>query len=71
MPTMTLTLDDDDYAAIQRAITHYQTTQRWDDEEGGVMLPDGESCLAGAILAECCRDLEEYRALYNAEHPRS
>jgi hypothetical protein len=38
--------------------------------KSGTILPDGESCLAGAILAECVRDLDEYRTLWDAEHPR-
>jgi hypothetical protein len=81
--TMTLTLDELDYATIQREIAHRQVRSRWPvgnespgliDPDGppksGTILPDGESCLAGAILAECVRDLDEYRTLWDAEHPR-
>jgi hypothetical protein len=82
MRTMTLTLDDDDYDAIQKEIARRQL-HRWPDDDPlgghvsridgvrreGTILPDGDSDLVGAIFAECCRDLEEYRALYDLEHP--
>ena len=63
---MTLTLDDDDFDTIQKEITERQVRDR--KNFGRVMLPDGDSDLAGAILAECIRDLNEYRRLYKAEH---
>jgi hypothetical protein len=66
---MTLTLDELDYATIQREIAHRQARSRAIGDDRTI-LPDGESCLAGAVLAECVRDLDEYRALWDAEHPR-
>lgn len=68
--TMTLTLDEADYATIQKEIAHYQKGSRAIDPTGPTIVPDGDSCLAGAIIAECCRDLDEYRQLWAAEHPK-
>jgi hypothetical protein len=59
--TLVLNLDEEDYATIQQEIAMRQAQDR--------NLPDGDSNLAGAMLAECIRDLEEYRALYDVEHP--
>ena len=57
-----LTLDADDDRSINEAIATYQATHRWKDEQGGVLLPEGESCIAGAILGEICRDwLDQWR----------
>ena len=58
---MHLYLDEEDYNAIQREIARRQCS-RWPD--GGVILPEGESNMVGAILAEACRDLDEYRAMF-------
>lgn len=66
--TMTLTLDELDFDTIQKEIARYQAGSRRIDPTGPTILPDGESCLAGAILAEVCRDIAEYRALWTAEH---
>lgn len=72
MKTMTLTLDELDYASIQKEIAERQKLARAID--GGKttreLLPDGDSCLAGSIIAECMRDLAEYRALWESEHPK-
>jgi hypothetical protein len=46
-----LDLDEDDFAALQEALTRRQL---WRDQHG-VILPDGESNLPGALLAEICR----------------
>jgi len=62
MPRMTLELDELDYETIQTEITKRQLQTRWPD--GGTVVPDGNSCLAGALIAEMIRDLDEYRALY-------
>lgn len=81
MKTMVLQLDDFDYETIQKEIASRQL-HRWpnDDPLGGhvssidgvrregTILPDGDSCLAGSILAECIRDLNEYRGLCNGHH---
>lgn len=56
---MTLELDEEDYAAVQQAIAAYQTGTRW--PEGGCVLPENESDLAGAVLAEICRGWLEMR----------
>ena len=53
MTTITITVDDDDARAIHEAIATYQRTVRWHD--GGVLLPEGESDLSGAIIGEICR----------------
>lgn len=53
MKQITLTVDDLDAAMLHRAITDYQRRNR---DRHGVILPDGESDLPGAILAEICRD---------------
>ena len=59
--TMILELDELDFETIQKEITDRQR----DDHANGseTMLPEGESNLAGAILAECVRDLKDYRDL--------
>lgn len=64
--TITLTLDEDDERTIQAAIAEYQ--RRHHAAFGETILPEGESCMAGAIIAELVRDLNEYRDLWNAEH---
>jgi len=54
---MTLQLDDDDDRAIQAAIAARQTVR----DQQGCILPDGESDLAGALIAEICRGWLEMR----------
>ena len=66
MRTMVLTLDEDDYDTIQREIAQRQASNHAHD---GAMLPEGESGIAGAHLAEAIRDLDEYRALWKASNP--
>lgn len=61
-----LEVDYDDFDAIQKEIAHRQ--QRCRDEEG-VVLPDGDGNLAGRIVAEIVRDLWDYRAIWEREHP--
>ena len=58
---MTLELDDLDYATIQKEIAYRQARSRLIDPQGPTIIPDGESCLAGALIAECIRDLTDYR----------
>lgn len=54
---LTLELDADDFDAVQTALGKYQTRSRWSARNGGgVMVPEGESDLAGAIIGEICRD---------------
>ena len=60
MQTITLIVDEDDAAAVHRAIADYQRASR---DEHGVILPEGESDLPGAILAEICRGWLELVAL--------
>ena len=62
-----LILDDDDFDAIQREIAHRQARSRWPDADGGTILPEGESNLAGAIVAEMVRELGEYRAMFDRQ----
>ena len=61
MRIIILECDDEDYDAIQREITLRQ--RRRDDK--GTLLPEGSSNLAGTIMAECCRDLIDYRDLFD------
>ena len=58
---MTLELDNLDYATIQWEIAYRQARSRLIDPKGPTLVPDGESCLAGALIAECIRDLTDYR----------
>lgn len=66
---MTITLDEDDWDAVQTEIAERQRQSRvlWPGEP--TVMPDGDSDLVGAIFAECVRDLNEYRALWEADHP--
>lgn len=66
MRTITLVLDEDDWNTIQGEIARKQSFRDGD----GPILPEGTSNLAGACIAEAIRDLEEYRAIWEAEHPR-
>jgi hypothetical protein len=66
--TMTLSLDEDDWEAIQAEIARRQAASH--AAYGETLLPEGDSCLAGALIAEMVRDLEDYRSLYNASHPK-
>jgi hypothetical protein len=59
-----LVLDDLDYDVIQKEITDYQVHCRRIAPAGPTILPDGESNLAGAIIAECVRSLNEYRKMF-------
>ena len=66
---LVLELDELDYAKIQHCISTMQRERRSPE---GTILPDpiggeGESNLAGAILAEICRGWEEYRGIYTDE----
>jgi hypothetical protein len=77
-----LELDEDDYDAIQAEVARRQAV-RWPSgnespglidvagpPKSGPILPDGESNTVGSILAEVVRDLEDYRAMFDATHPR-
>jgi hypothetical protein len=56
MKRIVLKVDDDDERAIQGAIATYQKRTRWPEERGGgVLIPEGDSDLPGAILGEICR----------------
>lgn len=65
MRTITLELDEDDWDSIQGEIARRQARR----DEHGPLLPEGESNMVGAMLAEAVRDLEEYRAAWESEHP--
>lgn len=69
--TMSLVLDDDDFDTIQGEITHRQVRSRAIAPTSPTILPDGDSNLAGALIAEVIRDLNEYRAIYDGEHPKT
>jgi hypothetical protein len=51
MKSLTLSFDDDDFAAIQLAFARRQLFR----DAHGVILPDGASDTVGALLAEICR----------------
>lgn len=68
MTTKALFLDPDDERDVNAAITEFQRKgMRWpaDDPEtpGALILPEGESCTAGAILGEICRDWLERQGM--------
>jgi hypothetical protein len=67
MPKMILELDQLDFDAIQKEIAFRQSRSRNIDPSGSTIIPDGESCLAGSLLAESIRDLNEYRSIFNAD----
>ncbi len=58
-----LECDDLDYDAIQKEIALRQARSRAIAPNSPTILPDGDSNLAGAIVAEMCRDLNDYRDL--------
>jgi hypothetical protein len=62
---ITLTLDEADWNAVQ---AEFARRQAFRDKQGNT-LPDGDSNLAGAMVAEVVRDLDEYRSHYAKEHP--
>lgn len=57
--TLTLTLDELDYRAIERAIRR-RINFPIRDKNGYPILPDGESDQWGAAVAEVCRGWEEF-----------
>lgn len=60
-------VDEDDSRAINAAIAYYQVHNRWDDEDGGILIPEGESDLAGAVLGEICRGWLEWMERENSK----
>ena len=72
MRQLILELDEDDWNTIQAEIAARQAV-RISDGAGSTqpLLPEGESNIAGAIIAEVVRDLQEYRDMYDADHPAS
>lgn len=67
-----LELDELDWETIHKYIAEYQSNSAavhaLSGEKGGAIVPDGESNLAGAIMAECVRNLWEYRAIWEREN---
>lgn len=65
---MILELDDTDWDTIHEYIADYQAASAkvhaMCGKKGGAILPDGDSNLAGAIMAECVRSVVEYRELF-------
>lgn len=59
-----LLLDELDYDTIQNELARRQAV-RFPDGTGPI-VPDGDSNLAGAMLAEAIRDIDEYRSIFNA-----
>lgn len=62
-----LILDDLDFDTIQAEIAHRQVRSRAIAPDSPTILPDGDSNLAGAIMAEVVRDLNDYRAAREKE----
>lgn len=64
---LVLELDELDWQTIHKYIADYQSRSAKilavDGKIGPTILPDGDSNLAGAIMAECVRDLIKYRHL--------
>ena len=56
---ITLKLDEDDWNVVQ---SEFARQQAFRDDEGPI-LPEGDSNLPGAMVAEAIRNLVEYRAL--------
>ncbi len=67
MRKILLELDEADAETVDGYIADYQARNQAAD--GGTIVPDGDSNLAGAIMAECVRDLLEYRASWKAGNP--
>lgn len=61
--TVTVVVDRQDFSAIQAAITRRQLLGRYPGCTG-TTLPDGDSDLAGAIIAEICRGWMEMLDLH-------
>lgn len=64
MRQIVLNLDDEDYTTIQAEIELRlkRGAAICPENPEHAVIPDGTSNQAGALLAECVRDLEEYRA---------
>ena len=60
-----LECDDADYDTIQ---AEFARQQQFRDKDG-TLLPDGDSNLSGAMVAEAIRNLEEYRQLWESQNP--
>ncbi len=65
MTKMTIKLDPDDERAVHKAIALQQQVSRID---GKSTMPNGDSCSAGAYIAEICRDWIDYM---DRESPRN
>ena len=64
--TIALELDEEDFDTIH---AEFARQQQFRDKDG-TLLPDGSSNLAGAMVAEAIRNLEEYRAIWEANNPK-
>lgn len=59
MPKLVLELDQSDFDTIQNEIALRQMRSRKIDPDGPTILPEGASCLAGTLIAEAIRDLND------------
>ena len=63
-----LELDEIDYDTIQDYMADQQKSSALICQAEGTrprtILPDGDSNLAGALMAECVRNVLEYRSMY-------
>lgn len=70
--SLVLVLDEPDWDTIHAYIADYQAASAkvhaMSGHKGGAILPDGDSNLAGAIMAECARNLLEYRSIWESEN---
>jgi hypothetical protein len=64
--TIILQLDELDYDCIQEEFARRQANRL----DGHANLPDGESNLAGAMVAEMVRDYRELSDLWSAERDK-
>ena len=62
-------VDEQDESAILNAIAQWQAKSH--AAFGETMLPEGQSDIRGATLAEICREHEEYRSLWHKPLPLS
>lgn len=59
-----LELDEADWETVQSFVADYQAKNHHRD--GGTIVPEGESNLVGAIVAEAVRNMLEYRQMFAA-----
>ena len=61
-----LECDEEDWDTIQTEFARMQSVR---DDKGMYSIPEGDSNLAGAMVAELIRGIIEYRNMFHAERP--